>query len=135
MVRDWAKTLFLPYVKEAYHICREQHIAMPSPPPSPTLREILSNNSGEDNDNGNGSPGGVGHLSFLNQYLSQKKTRYEWKYDSIHEDDKRITPMWRAKLMVEGKRLAGGKGVTKKVAQNDAARDALKALGVSLPGT
>ena len=79
----------------------------------------------------------MGHLSFLNQYLAQKKIQYEWKYDSIHEEGnggaQRLTPVWRAKLVLDGQRLAAGKGVTKKVAQNEAARDALKALGVVVP--
>lgn len=127
---------------------------MPSPPPSPPLREFNvpitgppfaqglssgpsnSTNEGDGNGNSNGNghenggKNGVGHLSFLNQYLHQKKVLAEWKYDSIHEDTKAVIVKWTARLNIDGEEVAFGKGVSKKVAMNEAAKEALAVLGV-----
>lgn len=118
---------------------------MPSPPPSPTLHDDIASadpsTTSEENGNGNGQTStfpsqlasGIGHLSFLNQYLAQQKISFEWKYASIHEGGNGMTPTWHAKLKVGDTILATGRGTTKKLAQNDASREALRKMGMLVP--
>jgi ribonuclease-3 len=42
------------------------------------------------------------------------------------------TPMWCARVIVDGELVGAGRGNTKKIARNEAAKQGLEKLGVSL---
>jgi ribonuclease-3 len=93
----------------------------------------------------------LGYLQLFNQYAAQQKKAVEWTFDKstgsslapggnrakpvsvdILEDGEgsEATPVWVVRALVGPRCIGRGKGRTKKAAKNEAAREALKALGV-----
>ncbi|EJD01346.1 ribonuclease III [Fomitiporia mediterranea MF3/22] len=153
VVRRWLNPLFLPYVKEAYRVCRDQH-GLPSPPPSPTLPDAQNDGSTTSTpdtldssasasqesvsdqlaslqiSNGNNT---IGHLALFNQYLQQKRMTVEWVFHAVQDEGTKVTPIWEVRAMVEGEQVSVGRASTKKGAQSEAAREGLVQLGISNP--
>ncbi|KAI5124848.1 hypothetical protein M0805_007282 [Coniferiporia weirii] len=141
VVSNWIRALLLPYVKEAYRIVRDQYglppheHAIPSPPLSvdarhttPSPEPIKSN--GHPAEAGETKPSAAGYLSLFNQHLQQKHKTVEWVYEAVRNEGTKVTPMWIAQAKVDGRSLADGRGNTKKIAQNEAARNGLAELGI-----
>ncbi|KAL5530333.1 hypothetical protein ACEPAF_6590 [Sanghuangporus sanghuang] len=142
IVRNWLTALFLPYVKEAYRVCRNQH-GLPSPPPSPFLPHAKYDPS-----SGAGSDAALpdyestetsaaiqsmngGHLQLFNQFVQQKHMRLEWSFEEVKDVGTRVTPIWAVHTIVNDQRISVGRGNTKKAAQDEAAREALVQLGIT----
>ncbi|OCB87517.1 phosphoadenylyl-sulfate reductase [Sanghuangporus baumii] len=142
IVRNWLTALFLPYVKEAYRVCRNQH-GLPSPPPSPFLPHAKYDPS-----SGVGSDAALpdyestetsaaiqsmngGHLQLFNQFVQQKHMRLEWSFEEVKDVGTRVTPIWAVHTIVNDQRISVGRGNTKKAAQDEAAREALVQLGIT----
>ncbi|EPQ58949.1 ribonuclease III [Gloeophyllum trabeum ATCC 11539] len=154
-VKAWLYPLFRPYIHEAYRIVKEQHTATgrftepePEPEPEQQAAEQEPENS-EDHDGdtppvntprdassttptpelGIASPT-VGHLSLFNQHVSRQGKVVEWVYDA---SGSRATPIWTAKALVNGDCLGSGRGRTKQLAKDAAAREGLAKIGVHVP--
>ncbi|KAL5487958.1 MET16 [Sanghuangporus weigelae] len=142
VVRSWLTALFLPYVKEAYRVCRNQH-GLPSPPPSPFLPHAQYDPSpGAESDaalpdyestetSASIQSMNSGHLQLFNQYVQQKHMKFEWRFEEVKDVGTRATPIWAVHAIVNGQQVSVGRGNTKKVAQNEAAREALVQLGIT----
>ncbi|KAL5527482.1 hypothetical protein ACEPAG_6273 [Sanghuangporus baumii] len=142
IVRNWLTALFLLYVKEAYRICRNQH-GLPSPPPSPFLpHEQYDQSPGAESDaalpdyestetSASIQSMNSGHLQLFNQYMQQKHMRLEWSFEEVKDVGTRATPIWAVHAIVNGRQVSVGRGNTKKVAQNEAAREALVQLRIT----
>jgi len=140
-VKKWLYDLFLPFVHEAYRIVRAQH-HLPPLPNAPT--PMLNGANGADNTGETpymsdwvpptpaASPTPPGYLSLFNQHLQQNRKAVEWVFESERGEGTKTTPVWRAKAKHEGGYLAVGRGNTKKAAQNDAAKEGLIKLGVTV---
>jgi ribonuclease-3 len=93
----------------------------------------------------------LGYLQLFNQHAAQQKKAVEWTFDkstgsSLAPGGNRVkpvsvdlledgegsdaTPVWVVRALVGPRCIGRGKGRTKKAAKNEAAREALKALGV-----
>ncbi|KAJ3755256.1 ribonuclease III [Lentinula raphanica] len=154
VVQNWLKELFRPYAMSAYRIIRTQHGLPPeSPPPSPIPRP-----PSDDEPYLVRSPFGyvnrdmtmttVGHLALFNQHIQKSNQPVEWIYSSSSPDvdpsaqgdiqllssemmrGMKATTIWSVKVMVNGKCLGQGKGGTKKLARNEAAKLGLENLGI-----
>ncbi|KAJ3719426.1 ribonuclease III domain-containing protein [Lentinula raphanica] len=139
VVQNWLKELFRPYAMSAYRIIRTQHGLPPeSPPPSPSPRP-----PSDDEPYLVRSPFGyvnrdmtmttVGHLALFNQHIQKSNQPVEWIYSSSSPDvdpGMKATTIWSVKVMVNGKCLGQGKGGTKKLARNEAAKLGLENLGI-----
>jgi len=73
----------------------------------------------------------IGPLSLFNQHLQQKSKSIEWIYSDSAGEGTKTTPIWVVRAMVDGQCLGRGRGTTKKVAKNEAAKEGLKKLGQS----
>lgn len=152
VVQRWLRDLFRPYVVSAYRIVRTQHgLSADSQPPR-------SHKSLDDQDVPSRSPFGdvnrdmtmttVGHLALFNQHIQKSNQPVEWIYDltnpefdpSAQGDIQLLKPemmkgmnattIWSVRVMVNGKCLGKGRGGTKKLARNEAAKLGLKSLGI-----
>jgi len=74
----------------------------------------------------------IGHLALFNQHLQKQQHLVEWIYgDGPGEGEGRnSTPMWTVRVFVGGELYGYGRGNTKKVARNEAAKQGLEKLGV-----
>lgn len=73
----------------------------------------------------------IGHLALFNQHVQKANKAVEWVYsDGGEGEGKQTTPIWLVKVFVDGECLGKGKGGTKKVARNEAAKQGLEGLGV-----
>lgn len=131
-VKVWLDQLFTPYVREAYRIVREQHHLLPvgsktelqtaiathSPPtPPPELRRTPANVPM------------VGHLGLFNQRLQQQSKSIEWVFDDTITEGTSATPYWVAKALIDGNCWGVGRGNTKRIAKNEAAKQGLRRMG------
>ena len=153
VVRQWVKALFTPYAKAAYHFARQHHGLPPMPPSSqlngnmPTPAHTLAALP---------QPGDVlavptiGHLALFNQQLQRAGRSVEWIYSdgTPHPEGNgysdiglppevvlkgtKATPIWYVKVMVDGRYCGRGRGNTKKAARNEAAKEGLAILGISV---
>lgn len=73
----------------------------------------------------------AGHLSLFNQHCQQKGLNVDWRYCDVPSGTK-STPIWTVEAMINGEFAASGQGHTKKTARNEAAKKALRYLGVAL---
>lgn len=139
VVRKWLYALFLPYVKEAYRVCRNQH-GLPSPPPSPflphsqydpsTASSALPDYEPTETSAAIQSMNG-GHLQLFNQYSQQNHVKVKWRFEEVKDVGTKVTPIWAVHAIMNGQQISVGRGNTKKAAQNEAAREALIQLGIS----
>ncbi|KAJ3740946.1 ribonuclease III domain-containing protein [Lentinula detonsa] len=155
VVQDWLKELFRPYAMSAYRILRTQHGLPAEFSPPPSLREHLDEQEYSPQAR---SPFGyvnrdmtmttIGHLALFNQHIQKSNQPVEWIYATSSPDvdpsaqgdvqllrpemmkGMKATTIWSVKAMVNGKCLGQGKGGTKKLARNEAAKLGLESLGV-----
>lgn len=83
-----------------------------------------------------------GYLALFNQYLQKGNKQVEWKFSDHEEEErerqdpmlmvkgKKATPVWYAKVLVNGEVYGQGKGTTKQVAKNEAAKQGLDKMGI-----
>lgn len=71
-----------------------------------------------------------GHLALFNQLVNKEQKAVEWKYTSDVGDGTHTTPIWSARVEVDGEEYGKGKGGTKKAARNEAAKEGLSRMGV-----
>jgi ribonuclease III len=118
-VNRWLFDALSPYAEEAYRIVRSQYgIGDPK----------LPNSTPEDSsDPATLKTGDSGHLSFLNQSMTQQRKKTEWKFKS---EGSKTTPVHIAQVHIDKTLHGTGRGNTKKVAKNEAARQALEKLGL-----
>jgi ribonuclease-3 len=144
-VTTWLEKLLTPYSKAAYQIIRRQHglSAIPITPCSTHPGGKTADRNGHQNggafDDAPTVPVG-GHLSLFNQLVQKRNDTVEWKFSDREEDkakedestvkERKVTPFWSAKVLVNGEDYGQGKGITKKVAQSEAAKQGLHKLGV-----
>jgi len=144
-VSSWLRPLLLPYVRESYRLIRKEYGLPPSDGKPPTKTGTpLSQISASAADPGvpkhlRASPlaqyssNSVGHLALFNQSLQQESKMVEWVYsDSVGEGTK-STPVWVVRAIVNGECIGSGRGSTKKAAKNEAAKEGLAKLGVTVP--
>jgi ribonuclease-3 len=98
----------------------------------------------------------IGHLALFNQRLQHNSV--EWIYENsepsapstsspstsvtlpvtqphatrIARNSRRSTPMWTVRVLVDGEYFGKGRGGTKKVARNEAAKEGLAKLGINV---
>lgn len=125
-MRDWFRFLVAPWVKEAYNIMKSEH---------GVVEERLDPKSISEPPNKDSShrlPPSIvqttGHLSLFNQTLAQRGKFVEWVFEDTGVQSR--TPMWYVEALVDSRCVGKGKGGTKKVAKNEAAKHALIYLGV-----
>ncbi|KAJ3907041.1 ribonuclease III [Lentinula edodes] len=152
VVQRWLRDLFRPYAVSAYRIVRTQHGLLADSQP-PRFHKSL-----DDQNIPSRSPFGdvnrdmtmttVGHLALFNQHIQRSNQPVEWIYDSTNPEvdpsaqgdiqllkpemmkGMKATTIWSVRVMVNGKCLGKGRGGTKKLARNEAAKLGLKSLGI-----
>lgn len=94
----------------------------------------------------------VGHLALFNQLLQKANRTVEWVYDDPLDTGKGVqpqkdyrdmgllpeliikgtkeTPLWYVKVLVDGEFYGRGRGNTKKLARDEAAKEGLRKLGI-----
>ncbi|KIK67591.1 hypothetical protein GYMLUDRAFT_36332 [Collybiopsis luxurians FD-317 M1] len=151
VVEKWLIKLLRPYALAAYRLVRTQHGLPPdSTPRSPSLADSPRSppRSPFGNVNSDMTMTTVGHLSLFNQHVQRSNRSVEWIYTptmpeldpSAQGDEQLISPgmlkgmkattIWFVKVIVDGECLGQGKGGTKKIARNEAAKRGLESLGV-----
>lgn len=152
-VKRWLDKLFRPYAKAAYEIVRQQH-GVPAVPivPLPSRYGRYNDHSGNFAGGRNGivheevaTPPSGGHLALFNQYLQKGNKPVEWKFSDGREkedaDDptsaaviqgRKATPMWCATVYVNDEVYGRGRGTTKQLARNEAAKQGLDKMGINV---
>ena len=137
VVKKWLCVLFLPFVHEAYRVVREQH-GLPPPVETPVFPTFvkydpsLSPQGWVTSPVPSLAPPTVGYLSLFNQHVQQKRMIVEWVYSSERGAGTKTTPIWSVRAVLDGQTIAVGRGMTKKAAQNEAAKEGLNYLKVSI---
>jgi len=132
LAKWWLAGVMKPLISTAYEEVREEHgltrqieqdglKLKPEQKPGFTIPEPPSLQTSK-----------VGHLSLLNQHCQQKDRNIEWKYCDVPGGTK-ATPVWTVDAFIDGDYVGNGQGHTKKAARNEAAKQALKFLGIVLP--
>lgn len=147
-VKEWLGVLLRPYAAAAYHLVRKQH-GYPPPSPPAELASGTSQSPGPHGDIGHAvSMATIGYLALFNQHLQKANRQVEWVYHS-HESEAaaeefglstdsevrkgvKTTPVWLVKVLVDGVYHGRGKGNTKKLARNSAAKEGLEKLGIQV---
>jgi len=157
-VKAWIEPLFSPYALSAYQIVRKQH-GLPALPPSfiggatstnklpgndfPTPSHICMGSSEQFNTTT------IGHLALFNQVLQKANRQVEWIYSNGEDPSEngyadmglspdltikgtKATPVWYVKVMVDGVFHGRGRANTKKAARNEAAKEGLQKLGITV---
>ena len=137
-VKTWLRPLFEPYARAAYQLVRTQHglPALSSPMAAPfsdlipnkrTLGQLLD------------APADyipitstIGHLALFNQHLQRQQRVVEWVYAGGPGEGKgtKTTPVWTVRVLVDGELYGRGRGITKRGARNEAAKEGLEKMGV-----
>ncbi|KAJ7068789.1 hypothetical protein C8F01DRAFT_1247277 [Mycena amicta] len=146
IVQPWLHALFRPYARNAYNTIRAQH-------GQPPLEASPSDSSGF------GEPSG--HIVLFNQTLQKlSRQNVEWRflggepalqampvsvapedaqmraaldaYREAHALGNKVTPVWSAQVTVDGELYGRGIGNTKRAAKNEAAKQGLRILGVTV---
>ncbi|EJD53653.1 ribonuclease III [Auricularia subglabra TFB-10046 SS5] len=128
-MREWFRTLTQPWVEQGYRIMKVEHGVQDDPidpkaisePPNKDSKHRLPPSVVQ----------AVGHLSLFNQTLAQRGKFVEWVFQDTGMQSR--TPMWYVEALVDSRCVGKGRGGTKKVAKNEAARHALIYLGVYEP--
>jgi len=135
-VQTWINELFRPYAEAAYDVVRAQHGLPPrvvSPTPS-------SSSFGTDPT--------TGHLALFNQHLQKSSKKVEWVYSEEHPfgdgagasadgnspraHGNKTTPVWVGQVLVDNVVYGRGRGTTKKAAKNEAAKQGLLRMGITI---
>ncbi|KAJ3851733.1 ribonuclease III [Lentinula lateritia] len=137
VVQHWLRDLFRPYAVSAYRIVRTQH-GLSADSQAPRSHKSL-----DDQNVPSRSPFGdvnrdmtmttVGHLALFNQHIQKSNQPVEWIYDSTNPEmmkGMKATTIWSVRVIVNGKCLGKGRGGTKKLARNEAAKLGLTSLGI-----
>ena len=157
-MKAWIEPLFSPYALSAYQIVRRQH-GFPALPPSfvggatstnklpgkdiPTPSQICMDSSELFN------TATIGHLALFNQVLQKANRQVEWIYSNGEDPSEngyadmglspdltikgtKATPVWYVKVMVDGVFHGRGRANTKKAARNEAAKEGLQKLGITV---
>ena len=139
-VRSWLYPLFHPYIEQAYRCIRVQHGLSAEPEPIPELASapVSSATLPDPNTTWSNPPPArqtpsIGHLSLFNQYMQQQGKSTEWVYTDSAGEGTKTTPIWVVRAMVGPDCLGHGRGSTKKAAKNEAAKVALRKMGVYVP--
>lgn len=131
----------------------------PSPNSGPSNRSGHSSGSSTRSGSSDAASSGTteGHLSLFNQQIQKSNRTLEWTYNDPFEDAEgdnrtassvapsfddvsqvmagvkgsKTTPTWSARVIVDGEVYGHGKGRTKKIAKNEAARQGLEKLGMT----
>ncbi|KZP13450.1 ribonuclease III [Athelia psychrophila] len=130
-VKAWLNQLFRPYSKLAYSLVREQH-GLSSPSLQTEKQDGTANVHTLDlaRTTLSGSTT-IGHLSLFNQNIQKADKAVEWVYSGGADGEgKKNTPIWAVKVLVDGECLGQGKGLSKKGARNEAAKQGLEGLGI-----
>lgn len=120
-VKQWLFGVLAPYAEEAYRIVRNDYNIGTSPLPKRKPQRFIDSTTLK--------AGDLGHLAFLNQSMTQQCKKIEWKF-STSEEGSKTTPVHIVELRINGTRYSTARGNTKKVAKNEAAREALEKLGL-----
>ena len=138
-VRRWLDPLFRPYAECAYKLVREEHGLPPFPTPSPSPGPPTQPSRAGSTDPRTPSTTD-GHLSYFNQQLQKSDRQFEWIYSNTPDGGDaaqtsapkgtKTTPVWYAKVIVDGELYGHGRGITKKAARNEAAKIGLKTMGI-----
>jgi len=139
ITKAWLHPLFKPFLSEAYRIIRVQH-GLPYPPEPPRIASHSGLVTAQGHPMGGPwspppvhSAPSIGHLSLFNQHLQQNSKSIEWVYSDSAGEGSKTTPIWVVRAMVDGQCLGRGRGSTKKVAKNEAAKEGLKTMKVYVP--
>lgn len=87
-----------------------------------------------------------GYLALFNQYLQKGAKQVEWRFSDGRETredadkpesmvvlmGKKATPVWCATVYVDDEIYGRGKGTTKQVAKNEAAKQGLDKMGINV---
>lgn len=134
VVKTWLNQLFRPYSKLAYSLVRAQHGLSSSTPPPQTGEQDGTANVQALDDLARMTLSGsttIGHLSLFNQHIQKADKAVEWVYsDGGIGEGKKNTPIWAVTVMVDGESFGHGKGLSKKAARNEAAKQGLEGLGI-----
>lgn len=154
-VQKWLDLLLRPYTQAAYQIVRQQH-GLPAIPTGPLPSRYPQLNgkvgtAGSYSGSRNGQPDEApttpagGYLALFNQCLQKGNKQVEWTFDdgrSIQDEEKgnrgslaviggrKATPVWVAHVWVDGELYGQGKGTTKQLAKNEAAKQGLDKMGI-----
>ncbi len=126
-VEEWLFALFRPYAELAYSVVRKQH-GLPLTPFYDSARVPLSHTDLNINTDATTL---TGHLGLFNQQLQKTNRQVEWVYsagDAGQDAGTKTTPVWYVTVVVDGEFFGRGKGITKKSARNEAAKEGLKKL-------
>ncbi|KAF9031840.1 ribonuclease III [Hymenopellis radicata] len=124
-VEGWLFQLFRPYAELAYSVVRKQH-GLPLTPFHDPARVPLSHTDLNVNTDATTL---TGHLGLFNQQLQKTNRQVEWVYSAGEQDaGTKTTPVWYVTVVVDGEFYGSGKGITKKSARNEAAKEGLKKL-------
>ncbi|KXN89461.1 Ribonuclease 3 [Leucoagaricus sp. SymC.cos] len=148
VIRAWLDKLLGPYTKAAYEIVRQQH-GLPALPNFPVPSRFGRFNDGLQGLNGvmhdelPTTPAG-GYLALFNQCLQKGNREVEWMFSDGRREDadkpeslvvvkgKKATPVWCATVRVDSEVYGKGKGTTKQLAKNEAAKQGLERMGINV---
>jgi len=139
-VKAWLRPLLQPYLLESYQTVRAEYGLLPlQESQKPVPFGIISSNTDMHISRGSSNPppkfsATIGHLALFNQRLQQESKPVEWVYAGSAEESTKMTPVWVVRAMVDGKCIGRGRGNTKKVAKNEAAKEGLIKMGLSFVG-
>jgi ribonuclease-3 len=149
VVKEWIFGVLKPYAEEAYSRVRAEH-GMGEVNGNGTPVKVKSEPDSKSGINGNSigslsppttsatasiplSPAiDSGHLSYINQYFSQQGKYVDWRF--LPSEGTKTTPVWVVEAYINNVKIGSGKAPTKKGAKNEAARQALQAMGVIVRG-
>jgi len=132
-VQWWLAQVMRPLIRHAYNYTREEHgLVQKSVEEMDTKPDMASNATMVSSQTSTQTTSTVGHLSIFHQHCQQTGKDLRWKYCDVPEGTK-TTPIWSVDAFVDGEYVGMGKGNTKKVARNEAAKQGLKFLGIVVP--
>jgi len=147
-VQTWVNALFRPYAEAAYNVVRAQH-GLPPISSSPRSEGAVSPTSSSSSSSPPlGTDPTTGHLALFNQQLQKSSKRVEWVYSEEHPfgdgagasadgngslvHGNKTTPVWYGQVLVDGIVYGRGRGTTKKAAKNEAAKQGLLHMGITV---
>jgi ribonuclease-3 len=119
VVKKWLHELFTPHAEAAYLKVREEHGLSSNEKPT---------TDGEQETREANPPSDLGQLAYFNQTMSQLKKSVDWKWQTT--EGSKTTPIWTVDLYIDNELCVSARGSKKKLAQNEAAKEALLKLGL-----
>ncbi|KAH8834115.1 ribonuclease III [Flagelloscypha sp. PMI_526] len=152
VVKDWLRPLLLPYMALAYRAVRQEHGLPATPNLSPTQLTTDFAQLGLKPVHAETAAATTGHLALFNQHIQKLNKEVEWLYVEIttpplstadakasKDPDSDIlvhlnktTPVWEVKCCTDGEIIGRGRGLTKRGARNEAAKEGLQKLGIDV---